>query len=50
MASRFCPARAHEMDDWSRGYRDLGRHDLTSEEAKRRVAIFAEAALADAQE
>jgi aminoglycoside phosphotransferase (APT) family kinase protein len=35
--------------DWSRGYRDLGRIDLTRDAARQRVEGFARAALADAK-
>ncbi len=46
----ICTGALRYMEDWSRGYRDLGRKELTAEEAKRRVAAFARAALAAPQD
>jgi len=37
------------IDDWSVGYRALGRDDLTAPEARRRVERFARAALAETE-
>jgi len=38
------------IENWARGYRDLGRTDLSGELARARVEQFARAALPDAQD